>query len=75
MAERGELPGSTRKKASRAQVAHSRFQGRQAKFFKVVVRTALARCVKEEIRFIPWYFDIPFAMTSSGVRVEASPLR
>jgi hypothetical protein len=39
----------------------------QAKFFKVRYPDGTLADVREEIGFIPWYFDLPFVVTPSGV--------
>jgi hypothetical protein len=43
----------------------------EAKFFKVRHPDGTLADVREEIGFIPWYFDLPFVVTPSGVSSNA----
>jgi hypothetical protein len=65
MAGRGELAAEYAQKASRLKsLVHELLWDKEAKFFKVRRPTGELADVREEIGFIPWYFDLPFVVGS-----------
>jgi len=72
MAGRPAVAGEYAEKASRLKsLIHELLWDDEAKFFKVRRPDGELADVREEIGFIPWYFDLPFVVTPSGVSSDA----
>jgi glycogen debranching enzyme len=72
MAGRDEVAREYAEKAARLKsLIHELLWDDEAKFFKVRRPDGALADVREEIGFIPWYFNLPFVVTPSGVSSDA----
>jgi len=72
MAGKAELAEEYAQKAARLKsLVCELMWDRKAKFFKVRQPDGTLADVREEIGFIPWYFNLPFVVTPSGVSSDA----
>jgi DUF1680 family protein len=72
MAGRDEVAREYAGKAAKLKsLIHELLWDNEAKFFKVRRPNGELADVREEIGFIPWYFDLPFVVTPSGVSSDA----